>query len=126
GLGDAAQDAARTRQHLGDPHDGELAQWHQAMEPLLRHALAADSGKAQALSAALAKRRHQATAQGIARRFARNDIDERRAAALLVRRCAHGRATPTTKRPDRSAAATTAARSMMRLAPASTAMPRKP
>ncbi len=118
-LGDAAEDAARLRQHLGDAHDRELGQGHAAVQALRRHGLAADPGEAHLAARALAQGRHQLAAEEIARRLAGDEIDERR-------RRAHAALTPTTKIPARSAASITASRSSTSAAPASTAMPRNP
>src|SRR6185437_6829259 len=110
GLGDAAKDAAGAGQHLGDAHDRELRQGHARDEALRRHGLAADPGKAHRALGALAQRRHQPSAEEIARRLAGNEINERR-------RITHWALTPTTNIPARSSTS---------VAPASMAMPRSP
>src|SRR5579864_1662838 len=118
GLGDTTENAPRLWQNFGHAHQGELREIDAALEPLRRHGLAADAGEADIAERAELQRRHELAAEEIARRLARDDIDE----GLL----AHDAFTPTTKIPARSAAAAIASRSSTKVAPASIAMPRRP
>ena len=124
-LADPPQDQRRPRQHLGDADHREIGERHEAFDTLLAHPLTADPGNLEPITDAESQRSDQCRAKGIARGFASDDKDKRRpVAAVLAHR--HSRGMPTTNRPARSAASTTSPRSRTMVAPASTAIPRRP
>ena len=81
GLAHPPQDQRHPRQYLGDSGHRQIGERHKTGEALLRHSLAADSGKLNP-AGPLAQGRDQRPAEGVPRRLAGDNEDEWRGLAV--------------------------------------------
>ena len=72
------QDKRRPRKHFGYSHDRKIAERNEALETLILHALAANTGDPEVSAGALPKRRDQLTTERVAGGFAGDKKDEER------------------------------------------------
>src|SRR5271163_3341393 len=78
GFAHPPQDEGRPRQHFSYSHDCEISERNETIEPLVLHALAANTGDPEVSAGALPQRGDQLTPERVAGWFTGNKEDEER------------------------------------------------